>query len=216
MKRAGNNSTTLCYDSFSMESIAHLIQTRRSIRRYQDTAVPQPLIEQLLETAMWAPSAHNRQPWRFAVMSQFEQKDRLATAMGNKLRHDRTQDGDPPEDIEKDVARSYARLTQSPTIIIICLSMSEMDSYPDPHRSQAERVMTIQSVAMAAQNLLLLAHEQGLGACWVCAPLFVPELVRETCKLPTTWEPQGLITLGYPAQEKSKTRQDWRSKVRFL
>ena len=216
MKRAKNNSTTLCYDSFSMESFEHLIRTRRSIRRYQETAVPQPLIEKLLETAMWAPSAHNRQPWRFAVMSQFELKDKLATAMGKKLRQDRTLDGDPIEDIEKDVARSYARLTQAPTIIIICLSMSDMDNYPDPHRNLAERVMTIQSVAMAAQNLLLLAHQHGLGACWVCAPLFVPELVRETLQLPTTWEPQGLITLGYPAQEKNKTRQEWRSKVRFL
>ncbi|MEM7335879.1 MAG: nitroreductase family protein [Chloroflexota bacterium] len=199
-----------------MDTIEDLIRTRRSIRRYQETAVPQSLIEQILNAAMWAPSAHNRQPWRFAVMSQFTQKARLANAMGNKLRQDRTKDGDPTEDIEKDVARSYARLTQAPVIIIICLSMSDMDHYPDEHRSSAERVMTIQSVAMAAQNLLLLAHQHGLGACWVCAPLFVPGLVRDTCQLPCSWEPQGLITLGYPAQEKVKTRQDWRSKVRFL
>lgn len=201
---------------YNMQSIQQIIQSRRAIRRYQSKPIPRPLLEQLLETAMWAPSAHNRQPWRFAVLSAFQDKHRLASAMGAKLRQDRINDGDQIDIIEKDVARSYARITQAPTLIIICLSMIDMDTYPDNHRAEAERTMTIQSVAMAAQNLWLTAHEKGLGACWLCAPLFVPDLVKETCHLPTDWEPQGLLTLGYPAQEKSKERHDWRSKVQFL
>ena len=94
--------------------------------------------------------------------------------------------------------------------------MIDMDSYPDKKRAEAERTMTIQSVAMAAQNLWLAAHSLGLGACWLCAPLFVPELVRQTCRLPADWEPQGLLTLGFPAEEKVKERHDWRSKVLLL
>jgi nitroreductase len=67
--------------------------------------------------------------------------------------------------------------------------------------------MAIQSVAMCAQTLWLLAHAEGLGACWLCAPLFVPALVRETLDLPADWEPQGLLTLGWPAEDKTKTRR---------
>jgi len=40
--------------------------------------------------------------------------------------------------------------------------------------AQAERIMATQSVALAVQNLLLAAHDRGLGACWMCAPLFCP------------------------------------------
>ena len=66
-----------------------LVRNRRAIRRYEDRLVPDELIERLLETAMWAPSAHNRQPWRFAVLRSTASKETLARAMGAKLRQDR-------------------------------------------------------------------------------------------------------------------------------
>jgi len=199
-----------------VENLTHLIKTRRSIRRYTNEAVPQQTILRLLETAMWAPSAHNRQPWRFAVLTNAADKERLAQAMGARLRADRSADGDDPTDIEQDVARSQARLTGAPVLIIVCLSMADMDRYPDPQRARNEWVMAAQSTAMAAQNLLLLAQAEGLAACWLCAPLFVPELVQKTLGLPEDWEPQGLITLGQAAVERAKTREPVDSRVKFL
>jgi F420 biosynthesis protein FbiB-like protein len=196
--------------------LLNLIKTRRSIRRYTAESIPSETILRLLEAATWAPSAHNRQPWRFAVLTQSTDKERLATAMGARLRADRTADGDDPADIERDVARSYARLTGAPVLIVVCLSMADMDPYPDPHRARSEWVMAAQSTAMAAQNLLLLAHAEGLAACWLCAPLFVPELVRETLRLPEDWEPQGLITLGYVAEQRQKDRAPIDTRVKFL
>jgi nitroreductase len=59
---------------------------------------------------------------------------------------------------------------------------------------------------MAAQNLLLAAHDVGLGTCWLCAPLFCPDVVRDVLALPDDWQPQGVITLGYPEQVREKTR----------
>ena len=76
--------------------------------------------------------------------------------------------------------------------------MSDMDVYVDEHRSNAELIMAVQSTAMAVQNLLLSAHEMGLGACWRCAPLFCAKTVIDTLKLPQSWRPQALVTLGYP------------------
>lgn len=200
-----------------MSSDLHaIIRTRRSIRRYTAAPIPREKILALLDTATWAPSAHNRQPWRFGIVTQAADKDRLARAMGARLHADRSADGDDPADIARDVKRSYARLTGAPVIIIVCSSMADMDTYPDPVRSHNEWVMAAQSTAMAAQNFLLLAHAEGLAACWVCAPLFVPDLVRETLSLPADWEPQGLITLGYPAQTKEKPRQPIETRVTFL
>jgi nitroreductase len=92
--------------------------------------------------------------------------------------------------------------------------MSDMDKYPDARRGDAERIMAIQSVAAAIQNSLLAAQALGLGAGWMCAPLFAPDEARAALDLPADWEPQALITLGYPAQEpKPKTIEPLDSKV---
>ena len=50
----------------------------------------------------------------------------------------------------------------------------------------------------------------------MCAPLFVPETVRDTLGLDADWEPQALITLGYAAEEKTKTRALLASQTIFL
>jgi len=182
------------------------ILTRRSLRQYRPDPVPRDLIDAVLTAAIWAPSAHNRQPWRFAVIESDAYKRKLARAMGAKLRRDLEVDHIAEAMIEADIARSYERITLAPVLILLSLSMADMDSYPDEQRSQNEYMMTVQSVAMAGQNLMLAAHDAGLGTCWMCAPLFSPEIVRVTLKLPDDWQPQGLITLGYPAQTREKTR----------
>ena len=185
-----------------------VIRTRRSIRHYTGQPVPVEVIERLLTAATWAPSAHNRQPWRFAILTAPADKVRLARAMGARLRADRLADGDDPEAVARDADRSCARLTQAPVVVAVCLTMRDMDQYPEARRKQAEYTMAVQSVAMAVQNLLLAAHAEGLGACWMCAPLFCPEAVRGALCLPEAWEAQALITLGYPANTgKSASRK---------
>ncbi len=188
------------------ELVLDTIRARRSIRRYLDTPVPRELIEKILDAARWAPSAHNRQPWRFAIIENSETKRALASAMGDKLRADLERDGAARDVIEKDTARSYQRITNAPVVIVVCVTMREMDSYADARRRHAEYLMATQSVAMATQNLLLAAHALGLGACWMCAPLFVPETVREVLKLENDWEPQVLITMGFGGETREKTR----------
>lgn len=177
-----------------------LVRTRRSIRRYTHQPVDRALIDAALEAAMYAPSAHHRQPWRFAVVTSTEAKERLASAMGERLRADRLADGDSSERVEVDVARSRARITSAPVAILACLTMTDMDQYSDARRGSAERSMAIQSTATAIENFLLAAHAQGLAACWMCAPLFAPDAARDALALPADWEPQTLITLGYPAE----------------
>jgi nitroreductase len=76
--------------------------------------------------------------------------------------------------------------------------MRDLDRYADERRSNAEYIMAVQATATAVQNMLLLAHARGLGACWMCAPLFCPEAVRAGLHLPQDWEPQALVTLGAP------------------
>jgi coenzyme F420-0:L-glutamate ligase / coenzyme F420-1:gamma-L-glutamate ligase len=173
---------------------------RRMIRRYTDAPVHDAAVKAMLQAATTAPSPHNRQPWRFAVI-RGAARFRLAEAMGTQLRADRLRDGDPGDVIDRDVARSHARITNAPVSILVCMTLAEMDRYPDARRAEAERWMAAQAVACATQNVLIAAAALGLGACWMCAPLFCGPTVRDALGLSDDWEPQSLITIGHPADE---------------
>jgi coenzyme F420-0:L-glutamate ligase / coenzyme F420-1:gamma-L-glutamate ligase len=190
-----------------------LVRSRRSIRRYRPDPVPREVVEALLEAAIWAPSAHNRQPWRFCVVTDGATKAELSHRMGEQWRKDLAADGMAAEVVEQRVAISHARMTTAPVLIVPSVSMEDMDRYPDPARNLAETMMAVQSVALACENLLLAAHDAGLGACWLCAPLFVPDLVRGVLSLPAAWQPQAMITLGYPAEVKERDREPLASRV---
>jgi coenzyme F420-0:L-glutamate ligase / coenzyme F420-1:gamma-L-glutamate ligase len=196
---------------------ADVLRTRRSIRRYLERPVPRDVLENLLEAATCAPSAHNTQPWRFAVVTARAGKERLARSMGERLHADRTCDGDPPEVIAQDVARSFARITTAPVVVVVCLTTEDLDRYPDARRHAAEHQMAVQGVGMAMQNMLLAASAAGLGAAVMCAPLFCPDTVRAACDLPMAWEPQALVTIGYPANDgKPSRRRPLADIVRYL
>ena len=182
----------------SMQAFDQIVRRRRSIRSFEPRPIPRDLIVTALQHAVMAPSAHNRQPWRFVVITDESKKTALAQAMGDKLRHDRLNDGDDDIVVEHDVMRSINRLTNAPALVVVCLTMEDMDQIRDPVRAENEHHMAVQSVAMAGQNLLLSLEASGLGACWLCAPLFAPEEVKSYLELPDWFEPQGLIMLGYP------------------
>ena len=195
-------------DAFRQRRAAHataaaahaLIRARRSVRRYEERQPPQAALERIFASVAHAPSGHNRQPWRFLLITDRARKAALATTMGERLAADRRRDGDAEAIIEADVARSFKRITGAPVVIVVAMTLAEMDRYPDHERAHAVWLMAVQSTAMAGQNLLLAAVAEGLGACWMCAPLFCAPEVRRVLLLPNDWEVQGLVTLGYPAR----------------
>src|SRR5687768_925031 len=117
--------------SFEQSVLMNNLMTRRSIRRYKPDPVPREVIENLLTAGIWAASAHNRQPWRFAVVESQAQKESLAVAMGARLRRDLQADGVAVAVIEADASRSYSRITSAPVLIALCLSLVDMDVYTD-------------------------------------------------------------------------------------
>lgn len=190
------------------DSFYTLVSGRRSIRRFKETPVSGSVLRRVLEAGIRAPSAHNRQPWRFVVLGALDGRESLASKMGERLRADLQRDGVEPAAIETDVARSYSRITGAAAALLMCLDRQTLDDYPDEKRRRAEYLMAVQGVAMAGENILLAAHAEGLGGCWICAPLFVPDLVAAELDLPPEWEPQGMILLGYPSDAgRSRSRK---------
>ena len=177
----------------------NLIKSRRSVKEYSPREVPSETLFRVLEAGKWAPSAHNAQPWRFIVIQDPAIKRRLAEAMASRWSRDMTKNGVQKELRESLIKTSVEWFGSAPIVVVACLTMEDMDEYPDERRKKVEWVMAVQSVAAAVENMLLAAEGEGLGSCWFCAPLFCQDVVRKTLKIPQHIDPQALITLGYPA-----------------
>jgi F420 biosynthesis protein FbiB-like protein len=176
------------------------LRSRRSIRRFRPDAVPATVIQRILETATYAPSAHNNQPWRFAVVTDFSIKARLTEAMAADFRRDLEKEDLPEGDIAARLERSRRRIHEAPTIVILCMDATGMHSYSESKRQQAEMTMAVQSTALAGLQLLLAANAEGLGGVWTCGPLLTQETVRAALNLPPGWQPQAMFFIGYPAE----------------
>ncbi len=179
-----------------MNDYQSFLRTRRSIRRFQPTPVPAPVIERILKTATYAPSAHNLQPWRFCVVTTSVARTRLGQALTNKMRTDMTAEGASQADIDKRVKISLRRIDEAPIIILLCRDMTAIRK-----EEPEEHTMAVQSVALAGLQLMLAAHAEGLGANWICWPLYAQEATRVTLDLPDAWESQAMFFLGYADEE---------------
>ncbi len=182
------------------------LRSRRSARRFTPEDVPDAAIERILTTAISAPSAHNRQPWRFCVLKDPAAKSRLADCMAAEFRRDLAADGLAEDEVARRVDRSRSRIESSPLVIVLCMDMSDMDVYPDERRNAAERMMAVQSTAAAGAQLLLAVQAEGLAGVWTCGPLFAPQAVRDALELEPAWEPQAMFFIGtaaQPAREKA-------------
>jgi F420 biosynthesis protein FbiB-like protein len=177
------------------EDLHTFLRTRRSIRRFKPDPVPESVIESILHTATFAPSAHNRQPWRFAVVTNPLFKTRLGEAITSKMRIDMQAEGANEADIKKRAALSMRRMTEAPVVIVLCRDVTDVRA-----DTPEEAMMGIQSTALAGLQLLLAAHAEGLGGNWICWPLYAQEAARSALELPATWEPQAMYFFGYPAK----------------
>lgn len=182
--------------------MSHLIgdlKSRRSIRKYQQKPVSNEIIAEVLDAAGCAPSAHNAQPWRFIVITEVSGKQALSSAMAKAWAGDMAQDGQKID--EATFSAKVERFADAPVLILACLTMESMHKQPDQTRQNIEHDLALESLGAAMQNLLIVAHTNGLGACWFCAPAFCKEAVREVLKIPLEVEPAALVAMGYPDEK---------------
>ncbi|HZS93828.1 MAG TPA: nitroreductase family protein [Chloroflexota bacterium] len=182
----------------STSPLLELVLGRRSTRRFATTPIGRDEVRELLEQASWAPSPHNAQPWRFTALFEFEDRSRLARAMASQLAGELAKEGTDSGVIEQQTRRSIARIESAPVAILCSLHADGLVRYGDGWRNDLEWAMAVQSVGAVLQTLFLLAAERGIGTCWMAAPMYCPQVVRETLSLPPGIEPQALVLMGYP------------------
>ncbi len=148
------------------------IKTRRSIRTYDRKDVPTDLIEKILEYGTMAPSTGNTQPWEFIVVKDREIKNKLFDA---SLKQEHVRD--------------------APVLIIVC---ADIEKAKQRYKERGEKLYSIQNTAACIQNILLAAHDLGLGTCWVGA--FEEKEVSTILEIPKRLRPVAIITLGFPLE----------------
>jgi len=153
-----------------------LLQTRRSIRKYRPTTVPDELLQQVLEAGQWAPSASHRQPWAFVVVRDPEVRRQVAEgAAYHFLRWD--------------------HIKEAPVLIVLCGDRS----------SPVYRRFLHEDIGLAGGQMMLQAHALGLGTCWIGG--LAPKVLAKILNVPQGWEVVGLLTLGFPAQNRRPPRR---------
>ncbi len=179
------------------EGVAKAIRSRRSVRDFEAGAVDEAIVRELVTLACLAPAPHHSRPWRFVDIRSTAARERLAEAMAAAWRKDARRDGMALRGLEAAVQKSNGQLLEAPVLLLACLSLESARDWPDAGRRAAEREMFVQSLGAALQNLLLAAVEAGLSGFIKGAPLFCRPAASEALGLPSSWEPEFLVLLGY-------------------
>ena len=168
----------------SANAVINNIMTRASVRSYTDQKVNKSAIDTLLKAAMAAPTAVNKQPWRYVVVEKPEILQQLSQA-----------------------TKGAYMAEKAPLAIVVCGDMSvalegEAQAY------------WIQDCSAATENLLLAAHAIGLGAVWCgVAPIEANiAKVTEILKLPKGIIPLNIVVIGHPdgpTEPKDKWHPDY-------
>ncbi len=179
--------------------INKLLKNRRSYKLpFAPIIVDKKIIEECIELARWAPSAHNGQFWRYTILERDKTRVNLIDKMNEKLRNDLQKDGKSKEFIKLKIERTRNNFVKAPILIILCLDSLDLEKYPDPERTQNEFILGIQSISSSATYLLLAFEMKKLAACWYCAPIFAKDIIKESLQLPDTYIPMAFFTVGYP------------------
>lgn len=167
-------------------SVLQLIKRRRSIRKYKPNQVERDKLERILEAGRLAPSAANRQPWHFIAVTD-------------------------PEHVAT-LRASYAKPWEvtAPAILAVCIEPSK--SWV--RKKDGEEFWKVDA-AIALQNMVLCAAEEGLGTCWIAS--FDEEDARKVLGVPNDVRVVAMTPLGYPDEVKGEVteRKDLKEIVHY-
>lgn len=161
--------------------VLNSIMTRTSIRNYMEKPVENEKIELMLRAAMSAPSAGNKQPWRFVVVKDKNTLQKISAHF-----------------------KTMGMVQKAPMAIILCGDLT--NTFPGDGLD-----LWVEDVSAATENLLLAAHGLGLGATWcgIYPMKERVTILKEMLKLPKNIIPLNVVPIGYPVKD-STPKNKWR------
>lgn len=166
------SQTTTTESSDSASAVINSIMSRTSIRAYQDKPVEDDKVETILRAAMAAPSAGNKQPWKFVVVKD---KSILNSISAN--------------------LNTMKMAEKAPLAVVVCGDIN--NTFPEDGHDY-----WVEDVSAATENLLLATHSLGLGAVWCGIYPMKERIkfLQQLLHLPENIVPLNVIPIGYPAE----------------
>ena len=158
--------------------VVEAIRERRTIGAFRDDPVPRGLVEELIDSAVWAPNHKHTEPWRFHVV-QGDARDALADAVWAELE---AAGASPAKD-------PRSKLKRAPLFVAV----TQTASPDDPVRDLEDYA----ACCCATQNLLLAAHARGLAAKWSTGALALSSAAKRWFGIAEQDRIVGYIYLGY-------------------
>ncbi len=206
------------------------IRTRRSTRAFLPQPVPREVIERVLEVSRWAPSGRNRQPWQVTVAAGTA-RDALVARILERARERHVEIGAMQAE-SPEVQAHWQRLREMFERAAEAMGISLWEflmagSYGFYGAPVVIAISSVSSghagaeVAPFITTLLLAAHDQGLGTCWLGMPLAYPDIIREELGIPEEHKLAGVLALGYadlasPANGFRSARAEVESFTRWI
>jgi nitroreductase len=201
--------------NMDIHGLEELIKTRRSIRKWQERAVPDALLEKALELATWAPNGGNHQSWHFYVVKSRPVIHRIADAVEAKTE---LMAGWPEAELHRQAVEKWQKNSGffrfAPVLIVV--TVGRYQSITDilvKARKESDVVAReifanrqfcstrVQTAAAAITNMLLAFHQLGLGACWMTGPAQAKQEIEKILGVPTDYEFVALIPVGFTEEE---------------
>lgn len=172
-----------------------IIKKRYSCRDYEERDVSRELIDILIEALRLAPSACNKQPWRLAIVKDFEIRRKLIK-----------------EGCLYGINMDWA--INAPVIVVLGVKKSLITHIVAPKISNVD--YSLIDIGIAGEHLVLQATELGLQSCWI--GWIKPKVVAKLVGFSKDIKPKALITIGYPKEKdrKEKERLKVEEIVKFL
>jgi nitroreductase len=161
-----------------------IIRNRRSIRSYHKEQIKDEELQTILDAGIWAPSAHNTQPWHFTVIQDQSLIEHISDSAKQAMADS------PIHWIARMGKRSSSIFYDAPTVIIVSGKKYE--------KFNLEPAI---DCAAAIQNILLTAELLNIGSCWIgLASYFFrqPDKVQ-ILNIPLGYQPFHAVCLGYKA-----------------
>jgi nitroreductase len=190
-----------------MRDFFDVVAARRSIRKFKPEHIPIDEIKEIVRIGTLAPSASNKQMWRFIAITNQELIGKVNEVVMEKMNH-LAQEVEP-YGVDKLVRsmRPYATLFRNAPALLVVLQEPYSGKIENALLEAGYDVVELakkhgysgpQSIGAAIQNILLAAEAKGYGACWMCAPLTAQYELCELLNVSAPWSIAAIIPIGVP------------------
>ena len=196
------------------------IKKRTSVRYFKEKRVPKETLLELIKAAIRAPTASGLENWRFVVFESPEVRNRVYRLIADGMVEYYRAVNLPEDKMEKLRARMYEDgMYRAPAYVAVFIDRN-VRFLKGKEYDELELLWSVESAAMAIQNLMLKAVEFGLGTVYIGVTNLrgIDEEVRKLSGLGEGHYLVGVIPIGYPREDRAprKRRKPVEDVVEFL